>query len=78
MMQIGMDPGGINLNAKFAQDENAKAVSEHSEWDNREDENCPRPIRTEKQMASDEAGDEEDETGVNTAALGRHLHVESG
>ncbi len=77
MMQIGIDPGRVHLNAKFTKDEDAKPVSEHGERDDSEDKDCPCPIRTKEKVGGDEAGDEKHETGVNAAALGRDLHGEA-
>lgn len=76
-MNIGVDHVRADVDAQFAESEDAESVAQNRQGNHCESENGTFPWGAEKKMAGDQTCDEQREARVNAAAFGRHLEIYS-
>ena len=69
----GVDHLGSDMDAKFTNDPDAKSVAQNRERQNEGDERRPAPESLEIKMGGEQAENEENQRGADSAALGRNL-----
>src|SRR5208282_839180 len=77
VMEFSVEEPRVDSSSKFCDGEDAKSVLGHRQRNRRQGEQSFPPSRAQEQMSQNHGGDDQHQTGANTAALARNFDVQS-